>query len=200
MGAQEMDLKAAIAKAESLNASFLAGDRRAEAEHVGALLEEFSKIDMMDFTSFGEPEPAGPGVSTLTVHSTDETMVLIAFLKANAVMAAHDHKDFIGGMRVLEGSLKVETFAYVQGQRPDKMDIAQLKREDSAQMAAGETASILSNQSQIHQIIAGKEGAVFLDVYTMFNSPGSCRFYDTSGSETNTQEIEAKPLIDIAIH
>jgi len=136
----------------------------------------------------------------LTLHASVQTVVLVAFLDANAVLATHDHKDFIGGMRVLKGSLKVDTFGYVKGARPSDMAPAKLQREAQVTLGVGDTASILSDVSHIHQVAAGDSGAVFLDIYTMYQNPGSCRFYDTSSAAPGARDLEAKPLIDIAIH
>ena len=195
-----MVLRSAIEKVEALNDAFLKDQSMSEAAFMGEVIDAVSVIGMMDFQRFGQVEPAGEGISLCRLHSSPSTVVLVAYLEPNAVLETHDHKDFIGAMRVLRGSLNVETFAYADGARPADVQSAALRREATKQYHAGDSAAILSDSGQIHRVAAGEAGAVFFDIYTMYKNPGSCRFYDMTDVNASADEFTVQPVADYDIH
>lgn len=194
-------LQYAIAQFESINSEYLKSSKQDEHILAEEIMSVLRSMEIVDFKKYGRVEEASEEVTLCYLHASETTLVQVNYLAPNAFYPAHDHHGFVGVMRVLEGPLEVQTFAYADGKRPDgDMDPAVLNREKTQTYNSGDVGTILTEESHIHHIAAGPDGAVFVDVLTMYQNPGSCRFFNSTEIDPEAQSVKVDALFEMAIH
>jgi len=106
-------------------------------------------------------------------------------LLPGAALRFHDHRNYNGIVSVLEGSATIRHFDFAE--KTNNIHEAKqfkLKETINKVFKAGEVGNLSRTRDNIHDIRAGKEGILFLDIFTFFNDQGTSKYL----------KVEKKPL------
>jgi hypothetical protein len=98
-------------------------------------------------------------------------------LAAGAAIPYHDHRDYNGVLRVVDGTASIRSFEIVGADRRPANGGTFLIRETRRELlGAGQLSTLSRTRDNIHDIRAGKEGLRLLDFFTFFSEDGSSRY------------------------
>lgn len=105
-------------------------------------------------------------------------------LKPGRGFSPHDHLDYNGVIMGIEGEVRIRNFDF-QGKPPavDSSTTFQIRETRDDLILPGRMSSLGRSRENIHELMAGKDGARVLDVFTFFQRGATSRYLD----------VEAKP-------
>jgi hypothetical protein len=110
-------------------------------------------------------------------------------LEPNAKIPLHDHRDYNGILFGAEGEARVRNFDFVDPARAlGSSKPFQVRETASCVLTAGRCSTLSRRRDNLHEIVAGKEGARLMDVFTFFSRDG--RSYDLDLSD---KPLDGKP-------
>lgn len=95
-------------------------------------------------------------------------------LKPGGGFKPHDHRNYNGVILGLEGELRIRNFE-IQGDEavPPADQTFQVRQTQDDLILPGRISSVGLRRDNIHELVAGKQGARVLDVFTFFGGGGS---------------------------
>lgn len=115
-------------------------------------------------------QPPGEPVSAQWMHEKYPLIIMHLKLEPGASIPYHDHREYNGVLRVVEGEVAVRKFEIVgQAMRPPRDVTFQIRETQQARLAAGATSSVSHSRDNIHDIRAGPRGARLLDFFTLLS-------------------------------
>ncbi|MGE4159486.1 MAG: hypothetical protein AB7F75_10385 [Planctomycetota bacterium] len=93
-------------------------------------------------------------------------------LQPGARIPPHDHRDYNGVVHVMEGSARILSYD-IAGKRPaDSSEPLLVRKTREVSAFKGDNSTLTRSRDNIHDIVAGPEGVVFMDVFTFFSEDG----------------------------
>ena len=90
-------------------------------------------------------------------------------MKPGGRIPHHDHRDYNGIIVGVEGSLRIKNFDIVGGELvPPEGKTFQIRETLDASIIPGRYSMVGRQKNNIHDLVAGPEGAVVLDVFTFY--------------------------------
>lgn len=101
----------------------------------------------------------------------------------------HDHLDYDGVIMGLQGEVRIRNYDPV-GTLPtiDSTDTFSIRKTRDDVILPGRFSTLGRERENIHDLVAGKEGARVLDVFTFFTSDATSRYLDV---EATARDAEA---------
>lgn len=102
-------------------------------------------------------------------------------LKPGAKISLHDHHDYNGVIYGVSGSVDVRNFDIVKPEKKTRrrrrweFDLLETTR---SLITAGRVSTLSRRRDNIHEVVAGKEGARLIDVFTYFTKEARSRYLD----------------------
>jgi hypothetical protein len=103
-------------------------------------------------------------------------------MKPRAKISLHDHHDYNGVIHGVEGAVEVRNFDIVtSGEKfrrrkgREEFDIRETTR---GLITAGRVSTLSRRRDNIHEVVAGKDGARLLDVFTYFSKESRSRYLE----------------------
>ena len=98
-------------------------------------------------------------------------------LKPNAAIPYHDHRNLNGVILGLEGEIRIRNFE-IQGENqiPAKNELFRIRETSDARVTPGSVSTLARKRDNIHDLRAGEEGGLILDVFTFFGRDVSSNF------------------------
>ena len=124
-------------------------------------------------TAWGTPRPAGSKGYSMTVF----------VFPPNARIPLHDHPGMRVHTRVLQGTLRADTFDVLEHDGPGRRLLC--RRAPPLELTAGDVASLDERRANLHALTAGPEGAAMLDVFSPDYDPANgrnCTYYEFDGA------------------
>jgi predicted metal-dependent enzyme (double-stranded beta helix superfamily) len=111
------------------------------------------------------------------LHKEAHFMVVQIRMKPGAALPYHDHRDYNGVICALEGSARIRNFDSVNDMNKSrKAQKFKIKETQNRVIKKGEVSSLSRSRDNIHDIRAGKEGVLFLDIFTFFNKQAQSKY------------------------
>ena len=103
-------------------------------------------------------------------------------LEPGAKIKLHDHHDYNGVIYGVDGAVEVRNFDIVTSDKKAKrrkghkeFDIRETTR---GLITAGRVSSLSRRRENIHEVVAGKDGARLIDVFTFFSKESKSRYLE----------------------
>lgn len=94
-------------------------------------------------------------------------------LAAGATIPYHDHRDYNGVLRIVEGEARIRSFEIIGANKRLPSSKTFLIRETKRELlGAGQLSTLSRTRDNIHDIRAGIDGARLLDFFTFFRKEG----------------------------
>ncbi len=156
--------------------------RPTKSAPIHEILSEFNNLKSFGFLGppaafYNQLNPAC--ISFLPVDDSPGLFSCGVFvLPPTAKMQLHDHPNMNGYIRVVDGSLLVRSFDKVNAPAADGLVIARLTKVQ--ELTAPITATLSPDSCNLHELVAGKNGCIMLDVLTPDydeHKGRSCNYY-----------------------
>ncbi|MGI9283032.1 MAG: hypothetical protein ACR2PX_25835 [Endozoicomonas sp.] len=122
--------------------------------------------------------PQGEGVRVYRKRLGSVEFCFLMF-EPDGFIPYHDHSDCNGVMRVLKGEVTTRNYDLLE----QTLEGMVLQPSAQAWMTEGRMASLSRHRDNVHQVTAGPEGAMVLDVFTLFSHDAGCRYMKVTASE-----------------
>lgn len=97
-----------------------------------------------------------------------------------AKIPVHDHRDYNGVILCLEGDIHCRNFDMLEeGQGPDVV----LRESVDALLTPGRFSTLSTTRDNLHELVAGPQGARVLDVFTYFEKGATSRYLEFQDGE-----------------
>jgi hypothetical protein len=113
--------------------------------------------------------------------SYDELPFAVAQYKlaAGAAIPYHDHRDYNGVLRIVEGTASIRSFEIIGAdQRPPNGGTFLIRETRRELLGAGQLSTLSRTRDNIHDIRAGKDGVRLVDFFTFFSEHGASHYLD----------------------
>ena len=145
---------------------------------VAALLH---RVQPVPTTSKGNAKGGGKmKMNPLAMHRP--LVVYEIDMKPKATISLHDHHDYNGVIYGVDGSVEIRNFdivtAHEQGRRRKKRKDFDIRETTRSLITAGRVSSLSRKRDNIHEVVAGKDGARLIDVFTFFSKEARSRYLD----------------------
>lgn len=113
--------------------------------------------------------------------SYDELPFAVAQYKlaAGAAIPYHDHRDYNGVLRIVDGTASIRSFEITGAdQRPPKGRTFLIRETRRELLGAGQLSTLSRTRDNIHDIRAGEEGVRLIDFFTFFSEDGASHYLD----------------------
>lgn len=98
-------------------------------------------------------------------------------MKPGSALPFHDHREYNGLIHTLQGSAQIRNFDFVDDmKKSQKAKSFKIKETANVTSKVGDISHLSSVRDNIHDVRAGKEGVVFLDIFTFFDEKGSSKY------------------------
>lgn len=109
-------------------------------------------------------------------HESLELSIVQFELEPGKGFSHHDHRDYNGVILGMEGEVRARNFDVVGETRvPPAGETFQIRLTRDERILPGEFSTLSRTRDNVHELVAGPEGARVLDVFTYFS--GSARSY-----------------------
>ncbi|WP_153301842.1 hypothetical protein [Endozoicomonas arenosclerae] len=152
-------------------------------EEESYLLWVMGRLMMLDEVASPNEElfqvhPQGSGVRVYRKRVGTVEFCFLMF-EPDGFIPYHDHSDCNGVMRVLKGEVTTRNYDLLE----QTLEGMVLQPSAQAWMTAGRMASLSRHRDNVHQVTAGPDGALVLDVFTLFSHSAGCRYMKVTSSE-----------------
>ena len=151
-------------------------DEEAYLQAAGDLLKELGAVDR-----WRRPRPNSP-FSMDTTAAVPPIVLFRIDMQPGATIPIHDHRHYNGVILCMEGSLRCRNFDIVvdpenpldiaAGEVPPKGTDFVIRQTVDEVIGPGERSSLTRARDNIHEVTAGDEGCVLMDLFTHFQ-PGA---------------------------
>jgi len=101
-----------------------------------------------------------------SMHKIQPVVVYQIRMLPGAVLPCHDHRDYNGVIQLLEGSAHLRNFNLAdEPETIQKAEKFKIKETQNVNAKVGDITSLARQRDNIHEIIAGPEGVLFLDIF-----------------------------------
>jgi len=98
-------------------------------------------------------------------------------MKPGSVLPYHDHRHYNGIIQALEGSATVRNFDFAEETKNIyEASSFKIKETQNIVIKTGNVTNLSRTRDNIHDIRAGKEGVLFLDIFTFLKKNGSSTY------------------------
>ncbi|MDJ0522374.1 MAG: hypothetical protein QNJ90_09930 [Planctomycetota bacterium] len=134
-----------------------------------------------------QPIPASSGKSSrpMKMSALARHRPLVVYeidLKPGAKIRLHDHHDYNGVIYGVEGAVEVRNFDIVtpqkKGRSPDRDKEFDIRETTRGLVTAGRVSSLSRRRENLHEVVAGKDGARLIDVFTFFSKEARSRYLE----------------------
>ncbi len=142
------------------------GDEVDEEAYVRGISALLSRVELMP-----ECPPAGRGDYKMKrVASYRPLIILTINMKPGSRIRIHDHRDYNGVIFGLEGSCNIRNFE-IEGRNdiPARGEEFTIRETKWARITKGRVSTLSRRRDNIHDVVAGRDGAKLLDVFTYFS-------------------------------
>lgn len=116
-------------------------------------------------------------------------------LKPGRGFSHHDHLNYNGVIMGIEGEARIRNFDFLGEVPPvDSKKTFQIRETRDDLILPGRFSSLGKKRENIHDLVAGKDGARVLDVFTFFKKGATSRYLDV---EDKPRDAEAR-IYDVA--
>lgn len=138
-------------------------DEEAYLHGIGALL---SRVELLP-----ECKPVDKGTYNMHRVASYRPLVMLTInMKPGARIRIHDHRDYNGVIFGLDGSCSIRNFEiHGRDDIPSKGEEFTIRETKWARITRGRVSTLSRRRDNIHDVIAGKDGAQLLDVFTYFS-------------------------------
>jgi hypothetical protein len=100
-------------------------------------------------------------------------------LAAGAAIPYHDHRDYNGVLRIVDGVASIRSFEIVgTDKRPPKGGTFLIRETRRELLGAGQLSTLSRTRDNIHDIRAGTDGVRMVDFFTFFSEDGASHYLD----------------------
>mmetsp|Transcript_8729 Transcript_8729/g.22278 ORF Transcript_8729/g.22278 Transcript_8729/m.22278 type:complete len:223 (+) Transcript_8729:40-708(+) len=148
----------------------------AGAEEVGEMMDLMNAVDVRDLGL--EPPASVSGISYVSIVETPEFHICLFLIGPSEHLPLHDHPDMTVLSRVIRGTLTVTSYDVVAEEGAKRF---RAKRHPVDVISApAETVALFPRLRNLHEFVAGVDGAVILDVIVPpYNDDTRlCTYYD----------------------
>lgn len=172
-----------------------AGDARSEDAYLFTAARE--ALRLLDLPS-GEftPFPNLPSTSTAPLLREAPLTVMLVRVAKGAHIPLHDHGGTLGLILGLQGELRVRNFVLANGDAHAPADgTFRLRQTTDDLILPGRVSTLGSVRDNFHDVTAGPEGALMLDLFTVVQRGVRSRFHrlDTEPVDGPRREWTARP-------
>ena len=163
----KVDFETLVKELRPLSKQLVAEDAELNEEtYVRGISALLSRVELMP-----ECKPVGPRSYNMhRVASYRPLIMLTINMKPGAHIRIHDHRDYNGVIFGLNGSCTIRNFE-IEGREdiPSKEEEFTIRETKWARITQGRVSTLSRRRDNIHDVIAGKDGAQLLDVFTYFS-------------------------------
>lgn len=111
------------------------------------------------------------------MHDVQPIKIYQIRMLPNAVLPCHDHREYNGIIQVLEGSANIQNFDLAD-EKENILNGKNFKVKETQNFTAksGDITSLARFRDNIHEIVAGPEGVLFLDIFTFYSTNGTSKY------------------------
>lgn len=122
-------------------------------------------------------DPNDRRIQFTTMHKKVPIVVYQIRMKTGASLPFHDHRQYNGVIKVLEGEAHVRNYD-IMNWEPSvyQKEKFQIKQTQDIVLKAGDVSSLSRVRDNIHDVKAGEKGVVFLDIFTRFNETATSKY------------------------
>lgn len=170
----------------------LATDPRREDAY---LFESASLLARLERTSLPEvkfkPFPRLEGTDIATLERTRTFVVDEVRVAPGAKVPGHNHGGSCGALLGLEGEVRIHSFDPVSGDtEPSKSGGSLRIRESSRRLLLpGQAATLSPTRDSMHEVTAGKEGAIVLDIFTFLQPLRPAGFFERDPEPRDAESL-----------
>lgn len=143
-----------------------------EEKYLKDIVEMIKKVKGLEFASKTENK-----IHFTSMHKVQPIIIYQIRMLPGAVLPCHDHRDYNGVIQLLEGSANLRNFNLAD-EKETIQNGAKFKIRETANVNAkvGDITSLARARDNIHEIIAGPEGVLFLDIFTFYKPTGGSKY------------------------
>ncbi len=147
-----------------------------EEQYITHIINLLSRLTPMP----EKPKPSGWGdkIDMRSIASYSPLEIMYITFEPGAKISLHDHYEYNGVLYGLKGELKSTNFDFYgkQDLKSDQDFIIQKNQE--ALIKAGDVSTLSRQRNNLHEVVAGKDGAEILDIFTFFKPDSTSRMIE----------------------
>jgi len=117
-----------------------------------------------------------------------EIMVVMFQLEPGKGFAHHDHRDYNGVILGVEGSAHLTNYDILGDDPvPPKGETFQIRQTRDDVLLPGRFSSLATTRENVHELIAGPDGATVLDVFTFLGKGAGSHFMDVESTPRDAE-------------
>ena len=123
------------------------------------------------------------------MHDVQPIKIYQIRMLPGAVLPCHDHRDYNGIIQVLDGSANIRNYILAD-EKENILNGKNFKIKETANInpKKGDISSLARVRDNIHEIIAGPEGVLFLDIFTFYSSNGTSKYLNVEKTPVDEKE------------
>lgn len=141
-----------------------------------AYLKELTTM-VQQLKGIGHAKKTAKKIKFSSMHNKFPIKVYQIRMLPGTALRFHDHRSYNGIVNVLEGSAAIRNFDFAE-KTENIQQAKQFKIKETKNIIAkpGDISNLSSTRDNIHDIRAGKNGVLFLDIFTFFDKKGTSKF------------------------
>ena len=166
------DIKKLIADVTPKANALIKNEKADEEGYLKEVIELVNKLKNVE-----QAPKTADRIKFTPVHDVQPVKIYQIRMLPGAVLPCHDHRDYNGIIQVLDGSANIRNFN-LSDEKEKILNGQNFKITETANITAqkGSISSLSRTRDNIHEIVAGAEGVLFLDIFTFYNSNGASKF------------------------
>ncbi len=110
-------------------------------------------------------------------------------LKPGAHLRHHDHRDYNGVIVGVEGDVRIKNFDILgDDPTPPEGETFQIRETQDTFVTRGQFSMLARKRNNVHDLVAGKDGAKVLDVFTFFTRQATSYFMDVEAEPRDAEQ------------
>ena len=163
----KLDFKTLVDQLRPIANDLIVADTPNEEAYLHGIAGLLSRI-----ASFPEERPRGRGAFQMMPVAQHRPLVIYTIvMKPHAKIRIHDHRHYNGVIFGLEGTCRIRNFDIESsdGKIPPHGEEFTIRETKWAHVTRGRVSTLSRNRDNIHEVVAGPDGAELLDVFTYFD-------------------------------
>lgn len=172
IGENSFDFKKLIEEMTPKANALIKDDNSDEEKYLNELVEMIKKLKGLEHAPKTEDK-----IHFTSMHKIQPIIIYQIRMLPGAVLPCHDHRDYNGVIQLLEGSAHLRNFNLADEKETiQKGEKFKIKETQNLKAKAGDITSLARQRDNIHEIIAGPEGVLFLDIFTFYKPTGGSKY------------------------
>ncbi len=162
-----VDFDSLVGELRTISKELVAQDAPNEEAYLHGIAGLLSRID-----TFPKKDASGRGAFQMAALAQHRPLVIYKIvMKPGATIRIHDHRHYNGVIFGLNGTCKIRNFDIeAEGDEiPPHGEEFTIRETKWAHMGRGGVSTLSRNRDNIHEVVAGKDGAELVDVFTYFD-------------------------------